>query len=83
MPVGQDLGSYVRHRFKESREPILLKVKIANQERDDCLDALTKMNINYMSLFPDLTGAAKYVNSLWQPGHEDAIAYIKTSQSGS
>ena len=32
-----------------------------------------------MTLFPDIDGAARYVNSLWEPGHEDLSAYISVS----
>lgn len=77
MPRRKDLESYVRERFAgERHQAILTKVKIPNIGRHECLVALNKMNINHMSLFPDIDGAAKHVNSLWQPGHEDSIAYV-------
>jgi hypothetical protein len=37
---------------------------------------LNKMGINHMTLFPDIGGAARHVNSLWQPGHEDSIEHV-------
>ena len=77
MPRHTDLETYVKKRFAhKTGGAILTKVKIPNVERLKCLVALNKMNINHMSLFPDVDGAAKHVNSLWQPGHEDSIAYV-------
>ncbi len=77
MPRRTDLVSYVKDRFSgEERGATLTKVKIPNEDRSGCLVALNKMNINHMALFPDLDGAARHVNSLWQAGHEDSIAYV-------
>jgi hypothetical protein len=77
MPRHSDLESYVRTHFAgEDRGATFTKIKIVNQDRDGCLVALNKMNINHMTLFPDIDGAAKHVNALWQPGHEDSIAYV-------
>ncbi len=79
MPRRTDLESYVRKQFEgETHHAILTTMKIPNTDghRRECLVSLNKMNINHMSLFPDIDGAAKHVNSLWQPGHEDLIAYV-------
>jgi hypothetical protein len=77
MPRHTDLACFVRAHFAgESRGATLTKVKIPNEDRHGCLVALNKMNINHMTLFPDIDGAAKHVNSLWQPGHEDSLAYV-------
>lgn len=77
VPRKHDVEGFVRARFSgETHEPPYTKIKIPNVERDECLVVLSKMNINHMTLFPDLDGAAKHVNSLWQPGHEDSIAYV-------
>lgn len=77
MPRDTHLEDYVRRKFEgEVHRDILVKVKLPNKDRHGCLIALHKMNINRMSLFPDIEGAARFVNSLWQPGHEDSIAYI-------
>jgi len=74
---GTDLETYVTERVEENYSgAIFTKIKIPNADRDACLVALNKMNINHSTLFPDIDGAAKYVNSLWCPGHEDSIAYI-------
>jgi hypothetical protein len=77
MPRKADLESYVANRIRgQDRAASLTKIKIPNVDRDRCLVALNKMNINHMTLFPDIDGAARHVNSLWQPGHEDSIAHI-------
>lgn len=77
LPRETDLQSYVeRHFAGESNGATFVAIKIPNTDRDGCLVALNKMNINYMTLFPNIDGAAKHVNSLWRPGHEDSIAYV-------
>ena len=79
LPRNEDLETYVRRKFKEeTHRPVLIKIRIPNRENDrhDCLVTLNKMNINHMALFPDITGAALHVNSIWEPGHEDSIKDI-------
>lgn len=77
MPRPTDLEPYVKENFAgEEHIATLIKVKIPNVERSKCLITLNKMNINHMTVYPDIEGAAKYVNSLWQPGHEDSITYV-------
>lgn len=77
VPAQWDVEKYVRHYFKgETHSATFSKIRIPNKDRHECLVALNKMNINRMTLFPDIDGAAHYVNSIWQPGHEDIIAYI-------
>ena len=75
----EGLEGYVKKECSgEIRQPTFTKIKThsADQDRHDCLAALNKMNINHMTLFQDIDGAAKYINSLWQPGHEDLIAHV-------
>lgn len=77
MPRNTDLEKYVAKRFAgDSQDATFTKIQIPIKGRHECLAALNKMNINYMTLFPDIDGAAKHVNSLWEPGHEDSIAYV-------
>ncbi len=77
MPRHTDLESYIRQRFAgEERRAILIRVAVPSEGRHGCLTMLNKMNINRMTLFPDIEGAAQYVNSLWQPGQADSIAFV-------
>jgi len=89
MPQKTDLESWVKKNFKndtykcppdvgENLRPkaILQKFKIPDKDREDCLRFLDHMNINRASLFPDLDGAARYVNDLWEVNFEKAIGYI-------
>jgi hypothetical protein len=39
------------------------------------------MNINRMSLFSDLDGAARYVNSLWEIDFDTALGYLPDGNS--
>jgi hypothetical protein len=41
---------------------IMTKILIPHAERTAILRCLNKMNVNYLSLFPDLEGAARYCN---------------------
>ena len=45
-----------------SDEEILLKINIKNELRDEINEFLEAMNINYLSLFPDLVGSSFYCN---------------------
>ena len=47
---------------KRTQIPLLIKVLIPNSERANVLRCLNKMNINYLTLFPDVEGAAKHSN---------------------
>jgi len=92
MPKGIDLEAYIRKEFKADtyKKPqasgkgnphpktVLKKFAIPNSEHDrfECLRFLDHMNINRASLFPDLDGAAQYVNNLWETNWDKAIGYI-------
>lgn len=45
-----------------NEDAILFKIQILSSWREDVLKRLNGMNINYLSLFPDLEGAALYCN---------------------
>ena len=44
------------------KHPLMVKILIPDSERAHILKCLNKMNISYLSLFPDYEGAAKYCN---------------------
>lgn len=87
-----DLETYVCENFtadtyrkasdengKSNTQPraILRKVIMPNnKDRIECLKFLDHMNINRSSLFPDLDGAARYVNDLWEVNFDKAIGHI-------
>jgi hypothetical protein len=81
-----DLESYVSKQFSHETysvsgsrpNRILQKFVIPSsaQDRLECLRFLDHMNINRASLFPDLDGAARYVNALWEVNWDKAIGYI-------
>lgn len=60
---GVDIESWVRRLPDEHVErPILVKVAIQDYGREDCLRWLNRMNINPLTLYPDLFGACLYSN---------------------
>jgi hypothetical protein len=62
-PDESNMETWVRKRFKGvSTDLILRKLLVPNSDRDDCLKMLNRMNINHLTLFPDLYGASKYCN---------------------
>ena len=88
MPPGSDLESNVRARFESEStpenphaNPILTKIIIPNSGREDCLKYLNKMNINRMSLFPDLDGAASYINCVWELNFDTALGSLPDGQT--
>jgi len=83
MPPRLDLESSVRSRFQDETttsnphaRAILTRITIPNSDRQACLKFLNKMNINRMALFPDLDGAAKYINSLWELDFDTALGAL-------
>ncbi len=63
-PIGKPVETWVEQAFEDSDEPVMLRIEIANSDRLGCLRALNRMNINHLSLFPDLTGASRFTNLL-------------------
>ena len=61
-PVGQPIEMWVQRAFEGSQEGILLRIEVPNADRLACLRTLDRMNINHLSLFPDLVGASRFVN---------------------
>jgi hypothetical protein len=93
MPAKTDLESYVCEKFKtettttakppQSARTILQKILIPNKDRINCLKFLNKMNINRMSLFPDVDGAACYINALWELDFDTSLGYLPNSLENS
>lgn len=63
-PVGVDIEKWVKQNFKdETRYWILIKLRIPLSDREPCLRELNRMNINHLTLFPDLYGASAFCNT--------------------
>jgi hypothetical protein len=63
VPLGKTIDSWVEENYSgKSDGAILVKLIIPNKERTECLRTLNKMNINHLSLFPDLYGAGQHCN---------------------
>ena len=61
-PIGTPVDQWVLREFEGSDLPVLLRVEIPDTDCLACLRAVDRMNINHMSLFPDLTGASRSAN---------------------
>jgi FRG domain len=62
-PDGLNIDQWVQTRFKgASTDQILRKLLVPNSDRSDSLKVLNRMNINHLTLFPDLYGASRYCN---------------------
>ena len=61
-PIGSPIEQWVTRAFDSTQERVLLRIEIPDQHRVSCLRTLNRMNINHLSLFPDLSGASRYTN---------------------
>jgi FRG domain len=61
-PIGTPIERWVAQAFEGSSSPVLIRIEIPNLERLTCLRGLDRMNINHLSLFPDLGGSSRFVN---------------------
>jgi hypothetical protein len=61
-PIGTPIEQWVASAFEGSLAAVLLKIEIPDSDRVMCLRALNRMNINHLSLFPDLGGASRSTN---------------------
>lgn len=68
-PIQKNVENYVRENHKAYytfddgiQIAVLIKVKINEDLRTDFLVILNRMNINHLTLFPDLEGASLYTN---------------------
>lgn len=68
-PDGIDVEQWMRESFKDNKDKketdqdlVLAKILIPDKDREEFLRFLNRMNINHLSLFPDLTGASEFCN---------------------
>jgi hypothetical protein len=61
-PVGLTMDVWARTADLAAQQP-LWKIVIRDRHRDDCLRHLNLMNINHVTLFPDLEGASRHCNN--------------------
>lgn len=61
-PIGTSIEQWISQAFEGASDPILIRIELPNAERLNCLQALNRMNINHLSLFPDLSGASRSTN---------------------
>jgi hypothetical protein len=61
-PIGLPIEQWIGREFEGSSSKVLLRIEIPDADRPTCLRTLNRMNINHLSLFPDLTGASRATN---------------------
>lgn len=62
-PLGETVDGWVRKHFKDdSQWAALIQLTVPDADREQCLRTLNKMNINHLTLFPDVFGASAHCN---------------------
>lgn len=61
-PLGQTVDIWLKQNSKGLNTASLLKIIIPDKDRENCLRSLNRMNINHLTLFPDLYGSAQHCN---------------------
>lgn len=62
-PLGVDIEKWTRLHYANHKASVkLIKIEIPDSERPVFLKALNRMNINHLTLFPDLIGASYFCN---------------------
>jgi FRG domain len=62
-PISIDIEKWMTINFPQNDENVRLwKIVIPDKVREVALKSLNRMNLNHLSLFPDLYGASKFVN---------------------
>jgi len=62
-PAGVDIESWMKTNFEKDDSHIRMwKLLLPDSEKKKILQSLNRMNINHLSLFPDIYGASKFVN---------------------
>ncbi len=59
----EPLEDWIQENEIEFDTPILIKYNIKNSEGDRIRNNLDKMNINHLSLYPDLEGVSLHCNN--------------------
>jgi hypothetical protein len=63
-PDRVDLETWISVNFKgEKQHYILIKILLPSRDRTNALRTLNQMNINHLTLFPDLYGASRFSNT--------------------
>ena len=65
-PLGQAVDDWIDLNHQGATRAPLLKLVFPDVDRAECLRTLTKMNINHITLFPDLYGAGQHCNKMLQ-----------------
>jgi len=66
VPTGMTVESWIRAQYAGENRGALIKLTIPTKGRADCLRTLNRMNINHLSLFPDVFGAGEHCNKKLQ-----------------
>lgn len=61
-PRDKPLDTWIQENHDGESGYTLIKIIIPNSDRSECLKMLNRMNINHLTLFPDLYGASKFCN---------------------
>lgn len=61
-PIGENLETWINRNLSGEKGYTLMKIFIPDKDRTLCLRMLNRMNINHLTLFPDLYGASKFCN---------------------
>ncbi len=62
-PYGWEIEEWIKKQFSDDpKQKVLRKILVPGKDRNDCLRALNRMSINYLSLFPDAEGSARHCN---------------------
>jgi hypothetical protein len=70
VPFQTTVDDWIVKNFNGKTDSILLlKITMPSTDRPECLRTLNRMNINHLSLFPDLYGAATHCNNKLQILH--------------
>lgn len=66
VPLGQTVDGWIDLNHQGVTYAPLVKLTFPDKERTECLRTLTKMNINHVTLFPDLYGSSEHCNKKLQ-----------------